>query len=360
MKVTLLQLAIWAALCQLGSMMNGLDLDPNEDLNDDEFRAKFGLRRIRSPRLKAKREKALRRHEAIIKKQNVAYAQGRKTWYERVNDFADLTDKERTAQKTGLRQPKGRGRGLIQHTDIDERSERYFDKFRYSRASVPSSYNAVEKGYVSPVKNQKSCGSCTAFATMAAVETCYKKITGVFGDYSEQELVDCGMYGAEGAYGCRGAYIYAYGKWIVDNKRKLTSEKNYPYLGSNPRYKCPREKPFNQGAQIDDTYYTHRGDENTLKRLVYEHGAVIIALNADSGFSYFGGGILSRCSRNDWGSVNHAVAVVGYGSENGQDYWLIKNSWGSWWGSNGYIKVARGSNACGIGWWISTVSCSRA
>ena len=105
---------------------------------------------------------------------------------------------------------------------------------------------------------------------------------------------------------------------------------------------------------------TNRGDENMLKKLVYKFGAVIIALHADSDFSYFGGGILSRCSRNDWSSVNHAVAVVGYGTENGQDYWLIKNSWGDWWGSNGYIKVARGSNACGIGWWISTVSCSKA
>ena len=386
MKVNILQVAIWAVLCQLGYMMNGLDIDPNEDLNDDQFRAKFGLRRIRSQRMKAKRERALKKNEANIKRENIAYAQGRQTWYEKVNDFSDLTDEERTAAKTGMKIPKGAkqeqkqgrrqgrrngrrkgswpgpgyGRGLILHHQIDERSERFFDQFRFSRQSVPSSYNAVEKGIVSPVKNQKQCGSCTAFATMAAVETCYKKITGVFGDYSEQELVDCGYNGAEGAWGCKGAYIYAYGKWIVQKKRKLTSEKNYPYLGSYPKYTCPREKPFSQGAQIDDTFYTNRGDENMLKKLVYKFGAVIIALHADSDFSYFGGGILSRCSKNDWSSVNHAVAVVGYGTENGQDYWLIKNSWGDWWGSNGYIKVARGSNACGIGWWISTVSCSKA
>merc|ERR1712183_471480 len=330
MQVSILQLAIWAVLCQLGYMMNGLDIDPNDELDDDQFRAKFGLRRIRSRSLKAKRQRALKQHEADIKKANVAYAQGRQTWFERVNDFSDLTDDEVHASKNGMKKTKGakqgrrkgrrqgrrrgRGRGLIQHHHIDERSERFFDQFRYSRQSVPSTYNAVEKGFVSPVKNQKQCGS----------------------------------------------YTYAYGKWIVDKKRKLTSEKNYPYLGSHPKYTCPREKPFNLGAQIDDTFYTHKGDENMLKKLVYKFGAVIIALHAGSDFSYFGGGILSRCRRNDWGSVNHAVAVVGYGTENGQDYWLIKNSWGDWWGSNGYIKVARGSNACGIGWWISTVSCSKA
>merc|ERR1712212_1079676 len=374
MQVSILQLTIWAVLCQLGYMMNGLDIDPNDELDDDQFRAKFGLRRIRSRSLKAKRQRALKQHEADIKKANVAYAQGRQTWYERVNDFSDLTDDEVSAAKTGMKKTKGakqgrrqgrrrgrgRGRGLIQHHHVDERSERFFDQFRFSRQSVPSSYDAVKKGFVSPVKNQKQCGSCTAFATIAAVETCYKKITGKFGDYSEQELVDCGYHGAEGAKGCNGAYIYAYGKWIVDKKRKLTSEENYPYLGSHPKYTCPREKPFNLGAQIDDTFYTHKGDENMLKKLVYKFGAVIIALHAGSDFSYFGGGILSRCRRNDWSSVNHAVAVVGYGTENGQDYWLIKNSWGDWWGSNGYIKVARGSNACGIGWWISTVSCSKA
>merc|ERR1719500_29706 len=361
MEINLLQLTIWAVLFRLGSMMNGLDLDPNEDLDDDGFRAKFGLKRIRSNRLHAKRERALKKHERIVKKQNLAYARGRKTWFDRITAFSDLTDKERTMKKTGLKKygRKARGRGLIQHQHVDERSEKYFDQYRYSRGSVPASYDSVKKGYVTPIRSQKQCGSCTAFATMAAVETCYKKVTGKFGDYSEQEILDCGLYGADGAFGCNGAYIYAYGKWIVDKKRKVRSEKNYPYKGKCTG-RCPRQKPFSQGAQISDTFYTNKGDENTLKKLVYEKGAVIIALNADSTFSYYAGGILSRCGQNTWASVNHAVAVVGYGSEGGQDFWLIKNSWGSWWGSNGYIKIKRGSNACGIGWWISTVDCKRA
>merc|ERR1712212_1007826 len=107
MQVSILQLTIWAVLCQLGYTMNGLDIDPNDELDDDQFRAKFGLRRIRSRSLKAKRQRALKQHEADIKKANVAYAQGRQTWYERVNDFSDLTDDEVSAAKTGMKKQKG-------------------------------------------------------------------------------------------------------------------------------------------------------------------------------------------------------------------------------------------------------------
>ena len=99
------KLAILVVLFRLGVMMNGLDIDPNDELNDDQFRAKFGLRKIRNKKLKAKRERALKQHEAIIKRENVAYANGEKSWYDKVNDFSDLTDEERTKLKTGALKP---------------------------------------------------------------------------------------------------------------------------------------------------------------------------------------------------------------------------------------------------------------
>ena len=226
----------------------------------------------------------------------------------------------------------------------DERSERYFDKFRFSRASVPSSYSSVDYGNVSPVKSQGQCGSCCAFATLAVVETCFKKLTGVFGDYSEQELLDCG---GQYANGCDGAGIYSYPQYIKDNQRRLASETTYPYKAQT-WFRCPREKPFNQGAKVTDYRYTDRGDEETLKKLVYKHGAVIISILADGYFTQYGGGILDGCSRNGESRgkyTNHAVAVVGYGRERGTDFWLIKYSWGEWGGEKGYIRVKRG---CGL------------
>merc|ERR1712198_303126 len=219
------------------------------------------------------------------------------------------------------------GRGLIAppvNEAFDEESERYFDQYRYSRASIPSSYSSVDEGLVSPIKSQGQCGSCVAFATTNCVETCYRKITGKFGDYSEQQMVDCG-YG-KGGFGCNGAYPHAYAKWAGDRGKGLASEKQYPYKNTHPSLTCSSRIPvFNQAARP---------------------------------FSSYGGGVFSGCHPGS--ATDHAISVVGYGTEGGVDYWLIKNSWGTWWGDKGYIKIQRGVGMCGIGSHISVVECTRA
>ena len=111
---------------------------------------------------------------------------------------------------------------------------------------------------------------------------------------------------------------------------------------------------YNQGARVSDYYYTYNGDEETLKSLVARHGAVVTSVNADSPFMEYGGGIFAGCTSD---ATNHAVTVVGYGTENGEDYWLIKNSWGENWGENGYIRLKRGVGMCGIGKSMVTLDC---
>ena len=76
---------------------------------------------------------------------------------------------------------------------------------------------------------------------------------------------------------------------------------------------------------MSDYYYTYSGDEDTLKGLVAQHGAVVTSVNADGPFQDYAGGVFAGCTSS---STNHAVTVVGYGTDNGEDYWLIKNSWG--------------------------------
>merc|ERR1712106_394474 len=170
------------------------------------------------------------------------------------------------------------GRGLLMPTgpeSRDEKSERYFDKHRYSGRAIPESYSSVDDGNVSPVKEQKECASCVAFSNMALIETCFKKITGVFGDYSEQQLVDCG-YGQYGANGCNGAATFSYVKWAAKSEESLTHESTYPYLNADPKLTCPSNLAgYNQGAKVTDFSYSYKGDEETLKKLVYEHGAVV-------------------------------------------------------------------------------------
>merc|ERR1719309_1772803 len=94
---------------------------------------------------------------------------------------SNLPTDEFLKEKTGMLIP-------LPEERYDEESERYFAEFRLRRQSAPSEYSAVKEGHVSPVKNQGQCGSCVAFATMSSIETCFKKITGVFGDFSEQQM----------------------------------------------------------------------------------------------------------------------------------------------------------------------------
>merc|ERR1712210_368788 len=90
--------------------------------------------------------------------------------------------------------------------------------------------------------------------------TCFKKATGVFGDYSEQQLVDCG-YQKNGANGCNGAYTYSYIKTIADEGLDLTAEATYPYKNTDPALTCPAVDHYNQGAKVSGSYYTYEGDE---------------------------------------------------------------------------------------------------
>ena len=110
------------------------------------------------------------------------------------------------------------------------------------------------------------------------------------------------------------------------------------------------------GAAVNGAYWTSSSDEATLKKLVASHGAVLTGVAAGGAFSQYKGGIFSGCSST--AEPDHAVVVVGYGSQDGVDFWLVKNSWGSSWGENGYIRVKRGVQMCGIGGGVVTVSCA--
>ena len=110
------------------------------------------------------------------------------------------------------------------------------------------------------------------------------------------------------------------------------------------------------GAAVTGAYWTSTSDEATLKKLVASHGAVLTGVAAGGAFSQYQGGIFSGCSST--AEPDHAVVVVGYGNQDGVDFWLVKNSWGSSWGENGYIRVKRGVKMCGIGGGVVTVSCA--
>ena len=203
---------------------DNLEMDADEELSFDQFEAQFGEDAITDPEEKAKREQALKDAEEDVKKIDEEFLEGKKEWFERIDEYSDLPEDEFEAERTGAHED-GYARGLLEPevTPVDEESERYFDLFRYSRSAAPATYSSVDSGYVTQVKNQKQCGSCVAFANMAAIEVCFKKLTGVEGDYSEQQLVDCG-YNKNGAAGCNGAASYSYIQVTNQSTALLTNQ----------------------------------------------------------------------------------------------------------------------------------------
>ena len=135
--LTLLHLAICASAHQIGSMNIARDRDLNDlthmntYLDEDDFESEFGLEHIDDPHEKEKRSEALKENEEIVRRQNVAYANGEKTWYDKMNEFDDLTKDEFVKEKTGLHTEYGRGLLLMPDgpEGRDARSEKYFDKF---------------------------------------------------------------------------------------------------------------------------------------------------------------------------------------------------------------------------------------
>merc|ERR1719411_1487038 len=334
-------------------------MNPYGSLDEDEFLKQFHKPSVDDPEEKEKRAAALKKHEQEVLENNEAFLAGNQTWWDEINEYSDLPEDEFEANHTGLVENMERRFATGMYNvplPYDAESERFYNAARFSRASVPASYNSVTLGNVSPVKSQGSCGSCVAFATMALVETCFKKSVGVFGDYSEQHWVDCAYDGGLDVNGCGGAALHGYAKWLKEKKPKLAHESTYPYKAT--RNTCPTSyKEFYQGVSTSGAYWTESGDEATLKKLVATHGAVVTGVAAAGAFSQYKGGIFSGCSST--AQPDHAVAVVGYGTEGGVDYWLVKNSWGSSWGEKGYIRVKRGVKMCGIGGTLVTVSCAK-
>ncbi|CAN8328275.1 unnamed protein product [Cochlearia groenlandica] len=209
---------------------------------------------------------------------------------------------------------------------------------------VPETVDWRQKGAVNAVKDQGSCGSCWAFSTAAAVEGINKIVTGELISLSEQELVDC-----DNSYnqGCDGGLMdYAF-QFIIKNGG-LNTEQDYPYRGSNG--KCNSLVKNSKVVTIDGYEDVPTKDETALKRAVSVQ-PVSVAIEAGGRiFQHYQSGIFTgKCGTE----LDHAVVAVGYGTENGVDYWIVRNSWGQRWGEDGYIRMERNlshlkSGKCGI------------
>lgn len=248
-----------------------------------------------------------------------------------INCFADIDSSESNHKGYHVTQKRfGGSKDLCTKAD-----------YLVNMSSLPESIDWTQKGAVTSVKNQGSCGSCWAFSTIGSIEGAVQIATGKLIDLSEQELVDCS--GSYGNNGCSGGLMEEAFSWVI-NSNGICSDDDYPYDAKDET--CHSCTP---AATISACHSVPIDSSQALKAAV-SMGPVSVAIEADQmAFQFYSGGVFdSKCGTN----LDHGVLVVGYGTDDGKDYWKVKNSWGNSWGENGYIRMARtddnGAGICGI------------
>lgn len=265
-------------------------------------------------------------------KQNFTYTLG-------MNEMGDMTHEEFKAAKLGYRK--------IDRSFL--RSKNLEGKTLPGKPACPAPQTTktavdwVKAGAVTPIKNQGQCGSCWSFSTTGSVEGAEKIFKGKLVSLSEQQLVDCsGSYGNQGCNG--GLMDYAF-EYIISNKG-LDTESSYPYTARDGT--C-RYNAANSGGTLSSYKDVQAGSEAALQSAVATVGPISVAIDAShNSFQFYKTGVYNEplCSSKN---LDHGVLAVGYGTDASKDYWLVKNSWGTSWGDQGYIMMTRNKrNQCGI------------
>jgi len=283
------------------------------------------------------RMKVWMENRAVIEKHNNEFDEGVHTFQLGLNKFSDLSSHEFFSMMNGYRyRPR---------TKEEKNGANVTLSARYRRP-LPHSVDWTKKGAVTHVKDQGDCNSCWAFAAAGAVEganviQAKRKLSSL----SAQQLMDCVYHHKSCGKGGEGLPEEAF-DYI--KKHGIATAKSYPYMERLKR--CHHR--HHTGARIKGRHQIQEGNEDELKEAVALRGPVAVAIDATDKFHKFRHhtkGVYSDSScGNRRHDLNHAVLVVGYGRENNQDYWLIKNSWGTDWGEKGYVKLARGKNMCGV------------
>jgi len=252
------------------------------------------------------------------------------SWTAGVNEWSDLTWPE-FKKAVGLwKEPQHCSATKGSHVNV---------------GNAPDKIDWRDKGAVTPVKNQGSCGSCWTFSATGAVES-HNKLKGHdLVQFAEQQLVDCaGGFKNNGCNGGLPSQAFQYLMW----QGGQDLETAYKYTARDGSCKFKKDKV---GVVLTDEKNITQGDEKGLGDAVGNVGPTSVCYQVASDFRNYKSGVYdSRTCKNGPMDVNHAVLAVGYDtdSKSGKPYWIIKNSWGTSFGIKGYFWMVRGKNMCGV------------
>ncbi|XP_053644016.2 dipeptidyl peptidase 1 isoform X2 [Cherax quadricarinatus] len=225
---------------------------------------------------------------------------------------------------------------------------------RLRDAGMPAAWNwrnVSGINYVSPIRNQGNCGSCYAFASMAGLESRIRILANNTQQpvFSPQDIVGCSHL----SQGCEGGFPFLIaGRYAQDVGVVL--EECSPYEGKDDA--CQTNKSC---ARHYTSYYRYVGgyfggcNEEEMKIALVKGGPLLVGFEVYDDFLHYKGGIYHHTGLYDKFNplelTNHAVLLVGYGAdETGEKFWIVKNSWGEAWGEDGYFRIQRGVDECGI------------
>ena len=249
-----------------------------------------------------------------------------------MNQFTDMTNDEFRAKKNGLLKLGS-----------------YCNGFSESSSGLPDMVDWVKNGAVTSVKDQGQCGSCWTFSSTGAIEGAWAISKGDLLDLSEQQLVDCAQGIQYGSHGCNGGQMDGGFKYVMNNGQ--CTDADYPYVSGVTKEDGTCNDSCEPEVFLSSCYDVEPNNQQVMKQAVFQQ-PVAVAIEADTMyFQSYSSGVLD--STNCGTQLDHGVLTVGYGEENGAKYWLVKNSWGTSWGEDGYVKIGRSDSTndpgiCGI------------